>query len=139
MDKSPYSIIPFISICIISSPFVPTNHSSPFSFYLLHNTKHSSCQAQPQRTAPGPGGHSVAWTNNLKAELRSLEFALMKKLVSNVQYQSQLHWQYNHKVIHVFLSISNAAAPAGPGYITQLLGEVKTRAIKNGRKQPQNF
>lgn len=34
VDKSPSPIMPFISICIISSPFVPTNHSSPFSFYL---------------------------------------------------------------------------------------------------------
>ena len=34
VDKSPNPIMPFISICIISSPFVPTNHSNPFSFYL---------------------------------------------------------------------------------------------------------
>ena len=34
VDKSPSPIMPFISISIISSPFVPTNHSNPFSFYL---------------------------------------------------------------------------------------------------------
>ena len=63
----------------------------------------------------------------------------MKKLVANVQNQTNLQWQYNHKVIHVILSLSNAAAPAAPGYITQQVMPVKTRAIKNGRKQPQNF
>jgi len=34
VDKSPHSIIPFISICIFFCPFIPTNHSNPFSFYL---------------------------------------------------------------------------------------------------------
>jgi len=68
-----------------------------------------------------------------------LEFASLKKLVSYIQDQTDLQGQYNHKVIHVILSLSNAASPAAPGYITQLLLEVNTRAIKNGRKQPRNF
>ena len=34
VDKCPSTINKFISICVISSPFIPTNHSNPFSFYL---------------------------------------------------------------------------------------------------------
>ena len=46
VDKFPNPISHLISVSIVSSPFVPTNHSSPFSFYLLHNTKCSPCQPE---------------------------------------------------------------------------------------------
>ena len=34
VDKFPYPISHLVSICVISCPFIPTNHSNPFSFYL---------------------------------------------------------------------------------------------------------
>ncbi len=53
VDKCPHAIMPFISISIISSPFVPTNHSSPFSFYL--QLYHEMCFVSTTGTSvPGP-------------------------------------------------------------------------------------
>jgi len=50
VDKFPYPISHLISICIVSSPFVPTNHSSPFSISICsYITKCDSCQPQELR------------------------------------------------------------------------------------------
>ena len=65
VDKCPSPINKFISICIISSPFVPTNHSNPFSFYLLHNTNPIPCQTLTSATQRAPGQLGEAgWSNN---------------------------------------------------------------------------
>jgi len=53
VDKSPSPIMPFISISIISRPFVPTNHSNPFSFYL--QLYHESKLMSNSRARSGPG------------------------------------------------------------------------------------
>ena len=73
--------MPFISICIISSPFVPTNHSNPFSFYLqLYHESNLMTSAKllncPTRTGR-PGQSRAPRTTDLISliiKMGSLEF-----------------------------------------------------------------